>query len=55
MPEPALSIHPVDFADPQEVRHYLDLLDNYSRDPMGAGRPLEAAVRERLAASLLRD
>ena len=54
MPEQPLTVRPVNFADTQEVQQYLDLLDAYARDPMGAGRPLPAAVRNRLAGDLAR-
>ena len=54
MPEQALTVQAVDFADNEEVAQYLDLLDAYARDPMGAGQPLPATVRERLATDLPR-
>lgn len=52
MPEQILTIRAVDFSDTEELGRYLDLLDAYARDPMGAGRPLPAQVRARLAADL---
>ena len=52
MPEMPLSVRPVDFADARDVAIYLDLLDAYARDPMGADSPLPADVRERLPRDL---
>lgn len=52
MRDPAPQIRSVDFSDPADMRSYLDLLDAYSRDPMGAGQPLDDAVRSRLARDL---
>lgn len=54
MPEHPILVHPVDFALPGDVAQYLDQLDAYARDPMGAGQPLPAAVRNRLAVDLAR-
>ena len=54
MPEQTLRVQAVDFADAEEVAEYLNLLDAYARDPMGAGQALTAAVRERLATDLAR-
>ena len=34
------------------MRRYLELLDAYARDPMGAAQPLDGAVRSRLARDL---
>ena len=52
MPDSAPQVRPVDFADPADMRCYLDLLDAYARDPMGAGQPLDDAVKSRLALDL---
>ena len=52
MAEPGLSIDRVDFDRPAAVTGYLDMLDAYARDPMGAGQPLSDAVRQRLLADL---
>ena len=52
MPESHTVVRAVDFADSADVEHYLNLLDAYARDPMGAGRPLPAEVRARLPADL---
>jgi ribosomal protein S18 acetylase RimI-like enzyme len=54
MVEQGLVVRPVDFANATDVARYLDLLDAYARDPMGAGKPLPASVRARLAADLAR-
>jgi ribosomal protein S18 acetylase RimI-like enzyme len=48
----AVAIGPVDFWDPVAVDDYLDLLDAYARDRMGAGAPLSEAVRMRLPRDL---
>jgi GNAT superfamily N-acetyltransferase len=52
VPEQVLTVRPVEFSDTQELRQYLDLLDAYARDPMGADQPLSTAVRKRLARDL---
>ena len=52
MPDSAPQVRFVDFADPADMRCYLDLLDAYARDPMGAARPLDDAVKSRLAHDL---
>ena len=52
MTEQRLRVRRVAFGEPRDVTAYLDLLDAYARDPMGAGRPLPEAVRTRLAADL---
>lgn len=54
MPEHTLTVDPVNFSDAEEVALYLDLLDAYARDPMGAGQPLPVAVLGRLATDLAR-
>ena len=52
MPDPDIEIIRVDFDDADLVRQYLDMLDAYALDPMGAGQHLSEAVRSRLAADL---
>ncbi len=54
MPDPNIEIIRVDFDDADLVRQYLDMLDAYALDPMGAGRQLRKAVRSRVAADLRR-
>ena len=54
MPDPNIEIIRVDFDDADLVRQYLDMLDAYALDPMGAGQQLRKAVRNRLAADLRR-
>ena len=41
-----------DYANKQQARAVVDLLDNYANDPMGGGEPLDAKVRESLAGKL---
>jgi GNAT superfamily N-acetyltransferase len=41
-----------DLGCPEHQRAVLDLVDAYARDPMGAGAPLPADVRERLVPGL---
>lgn len=52
--DPDTQVRRIDFADPGDLQAYLDQLDSYARDPMGAGRPLQPEVRERLATDLPR-
>ena len=52
MPEQTVEVRRVDFNNPRDIADYLDLLDAYARDPMGAGRPLSASVRDRLPGDL---
>ncbi len=52
MTEQRLRVRRVAFGEPRDVAAYLDLLDAYARDPMGAGHPLPEAVRTRLATDL---
>lgn len=54
MAEPAFRVRRVAFERPADVAAYLDLLDVYARDPMGAGQGLSPEVRERLPADLAR-
>ncbi len=55
MPEPAFRVRRIAFDDPADAARYLDLLDAYARDPMGAGEPLSPAVRRRLAGDLAQN
>ena len=48
MPDATIHIRTVDFSDPADAAAYLEQLDSYARDPMGAGQPLAAATRDRL-------
>jgi len=48
----AIEVRKVDFHDPTDVTQYLSMLDSYARDPMGAGRALPEAVKQRLPADL---
>lgn len=54
MPEPGYRVRRLVFDDPADTAIYLDLLDAYARDPMGAARPLSAEVRARLPDDLAR-
>ncbi|PEQ12178.1 GNAT family N-acetyltransferase [Novosphingobium sp. PC22D] len=49
---PDLAVTLADYRDPVDVADLLLLLEAYSCDPMGAGKPLAAGVRETLAARL---
>ncbi|RLU00641.1 GNAT family N-acetyltransferase [Ketobacter sp.] len=42
----------VDYHDPQQARHLVQLLDHYARDPMGGGEPLADAVQANLVTGL---
>lgn len=46
------SVRVIDFADAHDMQTYLDMLDAYARDPMGAGRPLPDSIKARLAVDL---
>ena len=48
----ALSITKVDYTDPVQGAHLLDLLDSYARDPMGGGQPLSHETKANLLAKL---
>ncbi len=52
MPEVAAEVRAVNFADRSDMRRYLELLDAYARDPMGAAQPLDDEVKSRLATDL---
>jgi GNAT superfamily N-acetyltransferase len=43
-----VAIVDADLGDPGHARGLLDVLDSYARDPVGAGRPLQQSVRDRL-------
>lgn len=42
----------VNYRNPQDRDALIQVLDSYSRDPMGAGKPLDADVRNRLCDDL---
>lgn len=48
----SVAVRLVDFDEPRDCERYLDLLDAYAQDPMGAGRPLPTDVRQRLIGDL---
>jgi GNAT superfamily N-acetyltransferase len=50
--EREIRVRRVDFTDTQDATAYLEQLDAYARDPMGAGQALPTAVRERLVSDL---
>jgi len=52
MTEKPLIVRAVDFGNARDSERYITLLDAYASDPMGAGRPLPGAVRERLVTDL---
>jgi ribosomal protein S18 acetylase RimI-like enzyme len=52
MPDPDIGITRVDFDDADAVSQYLEMLDAYALDPMGAGRRLDEETRSRLVADL---
>ena len=47
-----LEIRKLDLSNLDEGRLAVSLLDEYARDPMGSGEPLDPAVREALPAAL---
>jgi ribosomal protein S18 acetylase RimI-like enzyme len=49
---PAVTVIEADLHDPQHQTAILHLVNAYARDPMGDGRDLPAAVRDRLIAGL---
>ncbi len=51
-PDTTIGIIEADLAQPSHQRAVCEMLDAYARDPMGGGRPLEDAVRERLVPAL---
>ena len=48
----AVAVRPVDFSEARDVQAYLELLDAYARDPMGAGQALPDEVLARLPRDL---
>jgi len=54
VPDQAFRVRRVAFDSAADLATYLDLLDSYARDPMGAGQALSGEVRARLAADLAR-
>ena len=48
----ALTVRLADYGDPADAAAVAALLDAYSRDAMGAGKPLDSDVRERLVPAL---
>lgn len=51
---PHLTVGVADYADPLDAADVVLLTDAYARDPMGTGRPLPDAVRERLIEGMAR-
>ncbi len=45
-------VRAIDFSDPTDAAAYLQMLDAYARDPMGAGAPLPGIVYQRLTQDL---
>lgn len=54
MPEAAVAVRLADFGGTVDLARFVDLLDAYARDPMGAGAPLAVEVRQRLMHELPR-
>lgn len=52
MSEPDLAVIAVDLGDPSHQRSLVDLLDEFSREPMGGGEPLSPFARNRLVPAL---
>lgn len=48
----AVVVRAVDFSRRADASSFLDMLDAYARDPMGAGRPLPGPVRDRVLRDL---
>ena len=48
----AIRVRPADLSRPADARDYLELLDAYARDPLGANRPLAEEVRRRVITDL---
>jgi ribosomal protein S18 acetylase RimI-like enzyme len=51
-PRTAIRVRPADLNHPEDARHVVELLDMYSREPLGQAAPLAADVRERLLPGL---
>jgi ribosomal protein S18 acetylase RimI-like enzyme len=47
-----IEVRQVDFDNKQETDILVNLLDCYSRDPMGGGEPLDQSVQNKLASAL---
>lgn len=47
-----ITVEEADFDRPEHQRAICEMLDSYSRDPMGNSRPLDPDVRERLIPAL---
>jgi GNAT superfamily N-acetyltransferase len=43
-----VAIQSVNFSDASDVEAYVEMVNDYSRDPMGNGKPLDPAVLEQL-------
>jgi ribosomal protein S18 acetylase RimI-like enzyme len=48
----AIRVRPADLNHPEDARHVVELLDMYSREPLGQAAPLAEDVRERLLPGL---
>ncbi len=51
----SLTIHTVDYHNPEECAVLVQLLDHYARDPMGGGTPLSPRVKAALGPALARQ
>ncbi|WP_062268957.1 GNAT family N-acetyltransferase [Endozoicomonas arenosclerae] len=47
-----LEIFVADYSNPEHGQSIIELLDHYSRDPMGGGKPLNSFTREHLVQEL---
>ena len=47
-----VSVRLVDYSDPHDAAEMIELLDVYSRDPMGGGKPLATETRNTLTQNL---
>lgn len=54
MSDATVIVRPVDFADDEDTHRFIEMLDAYARDPMGADRALPGAVKDRLRIDLPR-
>ena len=45
-------VKPVDYDNPDQAADLVSLLDHYSRDPMGAGKPLDDSIRQCLVGEM---
>ncbi|MDP9109749.1 MAG: GNAT family N-acetyltransferase [Pseudomonadota bacterium] len=55
MSDALIEVRLADYANPDDARAVVDLLDAYARDPFGGDCPLESAVRTNLVAALARQ